>query len=81
MFLEQCAHDAIHTKINILDIQDSVLTKQEKETLKEIKKDCNAHSDTIIENIYTGPIDQDQCEAIIKSFKVSFVSQRQTYIK
>ena len=80
LFLEQCAYDAIHAKINMLDIHDSDLTKQQIETLKEIKKDCNAHSDTIIENNYTGPIDQDHCEAIIRSLKVSFVSQRLMYM-
>ncbi len=49
LFLEQCAYDAIHANINMLDIQDSDLTKQEIENLEEIKKDCNAHIDT--ENI------------------------------
>ena len=80
MFLEHCAYDAIHSKVNMLNIQENDLTRQEKETLKEIKKDCNASSETIIDHNYTGPIDQIHYEAIINSLKVSFVSQRQMYM-
>eukprot|EP00794_Sanderia_malayensis_P011620 gene11620-12817_t len=80
LFLEECAYDAIHAKVNMLDIEEQNLTKHEIETLKEIKKDCAAHTDIIIDNNYTGPINQDHCEDIIKSLKVSFVSQRQIYM-
>lgn len=38
-------------------------------------------TDLIIDNAYTGPIKEENLEAIIRSLKVSFVSHRCLYMK
>ena len=80
-FLEPCAFRCIFEDVDMVDIRDDNLTVYEMTLIEELKKNCKAHEDFIIENGYTGPIDDAHIHEIIRSLKVSFVSHRMLYMK
>eukprot|EP00112_Aurelia_sp_Birch-Aquarium-sp1_P017545 Seg408.4 transcript_id=Seg408.4/GoldUCD/mRNA.D3Y31 product="hypothetical protein" protein_id=Seg408.4/GoldUCD/D3Y31 len=49
--------------------------------LMAIKEDFSKYTDRIIDCGYTGCFDQDHCDEMISSMKVSFVSKRSLYMK
>lgn len=79
MFLEPCAFDALWRQIDVLNISDGDLTKEEHKTLDAVRADCTIHTDVIIENGYSGQITKDHIEEIVNSLKVSFVNRRHLY--
>ena len=81
IFLEECAYKLLFKELDLLEISDSDLSPSEMKVPLLVKEDCVAYSNLILENDYTGKIDQNQVEEIIKSLKVSFVSKRSLYMK
>ena len=79
-FLEPCAFDASWKQIDVLNISDGDLTKEEHEILDAVTADCTAHTDIIIENGYSGKITESHIEEIVNSLKVSFVNRRYLYM-
>ena len=80
-FLEQCVYNSIFEDTDMEDIKDSDLTSNEQEILAGISANCNEHVDFILENGYTGPIDQKHIDAIVNSVKVCFISRRILYMR
>ena len=79
-FLEPCAFDALWRQIDVLNISDGDLTKEEHKILDAVRADCTIHSDFIIENGYSGQITKDHIGEIVNSLKVSFVNRRHLYM-
>jgi hypothetical protein len=79
-FLEQCAYDVLWKQIDVLNIRDEDLTREELKVLDDVKADCTSYTDLIVEHGYSGHITGDKIEEIINSLKVSFVNQRYLYM-
>ncbi len=79
-FLKKCSFVAAYEDIDMLAIKDELLTERELKLLDEIRSDCTLHSDVIIDNGYTGPINKDHTEDIVRSLKVNFVCHRKLYM-
>ena len=80
-FLDKCAYSCMVGDTDVREIKDTDLTANEREILIEIKQDYSKYTDRIIDCGYTGCFDQDHCEEMINSMKVSFVSKRSLYMK
>ena len=81
-FLEPCAFDILWKQIDVLNISDGDLMKEEHEILDAVTADCTAHTDIIIENGYSGKITESHIEEIVNflKVKVSFVNRRYLYM-
>jgi hypothetical protein len=79
-FLQPCAFDALWKELDVLNISDEDLTKDEHAVLEEVRVNCLSHTDLIIENGYSGQITIDHVEEIVNSLKVSFVNRRYFYM-
>ena len=80
-FLEPCCYKATFEEVDMMCISDENLTTVEKELLKEVKSDCTKYTELILENNYTGVIDEKHIDEILGSLKVSFVTRRSLYMK
>lgn len=80
-FLEPCAFDAMWKEIDLINVQDEDLTKEEHTILDNVRADCTKHIDFIIENGYSGQVTNGHIKEIINSLKVSFVNRRSLYMK
>ena len=80
-FFQQCSYDAICKPVDMMSITDEHLSSKELKLLTEIRSDCTKYNDLIIDNGYTGTVDEEHIEAIIGALKVSFVSKRMLYMK
>ena len=56
------------------------LTSSDRELLNAIKEDIMAHTDTIIEHLYTS-VNASHIEEILSSVAISLVSKRLVYVK
>ena len=65
----------------MMAISSDDLTAKENMMLEEVRADYTKYTDLIIDNNYTGVIDEDHIEEIIRSLKVSIVTQRSLYMK
>ena len=72
--------DALWKELDMLNISDEDLTKEERAILDEVRANCLSHTDFIIENGYPGEITIDHVEEIVNSLKVSFVNRRYFYM-
>ena len=59
-----------------MNIVDTDLTVEEHEKLSMIRAHSEENFDFILDNNYTGRVDEEHMEEIIRSLKVSFVNQR-----
>ncbi|KAK3712968.1 hypothetical protein QZH41_000634 [Actinostola sp. cb2023] len=57
------------------------LTESDRVFLNSVQSDLASHMDTIINNGYTGPIDEMHIEQITKSMIISIVSKRLLYVR
>ena len=80
-FLEKCVYDSMFKDYNMQEIKDDDLTANEQTIINEVKKDPQAHTDTILDSSYTGMINQDNIGNICNSLKVSFINRRCLYMK
>ena len=80
-FLEESSYQSAFKEIDMMNISSHDLTARENMRLEEIRGDCNKYTDLIFDNNYTGVIDEDHIEEIIRSLKVSFVTKRSLYMK
>lgn len=80
-FLETCSYEAMINKVDMCSIQDEHLTKSELKLLADIAKDFANYSDLIIDCGYTGVVDENHVNDIIRSMKVSFVARRKIYMQ
>ena len=80
-FLQQCSYEAIYKSIDMTNIEDENLSSTELKHITEVRSDCVKHTDLIIDNGYTGPINSEHIEEIIGALKVNFVSKRILYMK
>ena len=55
----------------MMAISSEDLTAKENMMLEEVRADYTKYTDLIIDNNYTGVIDEDHIEEIIRSLKVS----------
>lgn len=55
-------------------------TQNENVMWEEIRKNVKDHQDIILENGYTGPIDDDHVEVIIGTVMASFINKRLSYV-
>ena len=80
-FLAQCAYELIYKEVDMTDIIDSNLTVTERELIDRIQNNCEDQTDIILENGYTGVINEQHLNEIIRSVKVSIVGKRLLYLK
>lgn len=80
-FLEMCSFEAIFTDTDMMNIEEKHLTLHKQKTLNDIRSDIEKYADVIIDNGYTGPIDNAHTEDSIRSLRVSMVSRRRLYMK
>ena len=80
-FLEQCAYESMVNRVDMVNIQEADLTTREQKLLNDVREDCKKHSDLILEHGYTGLINENRVDEIIRSFKVSLVHRRMLYMK
>lgn len=81
-FLELSVYECMYKDdVDLMNIKDSDLTTKELDILKDIRNDYTGYTDLILENNYTGLLDQEHINDIINSMKVSYVSQRSVYMK
>eukprot|EP00112_Aurelia_sp_Birch-Aquarium-sp1_P017834 Seg4174.3 transcript_id=Seg4174.3/GoldUCD/mRNA.D3Y31 product="hypothetical protein" protein_id=Seg4174.3/GoldUCD/D3Y31 len=80
-FLEPCSYEAMINEVDMCNIQDEHLTKSELKLVADIAKDCTNYSDLIIDCGYTGVVDENHVNDIIRSMKVSFVARRKIYMQ
>ncbi|KAK3741588.1 hypothetical protein QZH41_012530, partial [Actinostola sp. cb2023] len=71
-FLEPCSYQSAYQEIDMMSISSENLT-----TIS----DCKKYTELILENNYTGVIDEKHIEEIVGSLKVSFVTCRSIYMK
>ena len=67
-------------KLHNID-QSKHLTETDRAFLHSVQGDLCSHTDAIIDHGYTGPIDDDHAEQIIKSMIINIVSKRQLYLR
>ena len=80
-FLEQCAYESMLNSVDMVNIQEADLTTKEQKLLNDVREDCKNYTDTISEHGYTGIIDEEHVDEIIRSLKVSLVNRRILYMK
>lgn len=69
-FLDEAAFNMMVNDVDIHNINDSDMSENEQQLIKEIESSCEEKVDTIIEHGYTGPINQHHIKAIVGSVKV-----------
>jgi hypothetical protein len=57
------------------------LTESDRVFLKSVQDDLTSHTDTIIDNGYTGVIDEMHSDQIIKSMIINIISKRLLYVR
>ncbi|XP_028417210.1 uncharacterized protein LOC114541494 [Dendronephthya gigantea] len=57
------------------------LTSADKNLLTAVRSDVSLHQETILEHGYTGVVNQDHIEEIVKSIIISIVMKRVVYLK
>ena len=67
--------------VDMVNIQEADLTTKEQKLLNDVREDCKNYTDTISEHGYTGIIDEEHVDEIIRSLKVSLVNRRILYMK
>ena len=75
-FLGQCSYDALFKETDMMNVKDTELTQEELEKLSLIRTNVKEHTDSIVDSNYTGRIDDDHIEEILRSVKVTFVNER-----
>ena len=80
-FLEQCAYESMSKSIDMISIEESDLTTKELQLLKDVSENCNDFTEMIFEHGYTGVVDDDHINEILRSLKVSLVNRRSLYMK
>ena len=65
----------------MVNIQEADLRTKKQQLLKDIREACKKHSDLILEHGYTGLINEEHLDEIIRLFKVSLVHRRLLYMK
>ena len=79
-FLEQCVYESMSKSINI-SIEESNLTKKEQQLLKDVSENCTDFTEMIFKHGYTGVVDDDHRNKILRSLKVSLINCRSLYMK
>ena len=80
-FLDESSYRSAFKEIDMMAISSDDLTAKENMMLEEVRADYTKYTDLIIDNNYTGVIDEDHIEEIIRSLKVSAVTRRSLYMK
>lgn len=82
-FLEESAYNMIvRPDIEITDLDlEKHFTANDQQLFKNIKEDVQAHQDVIIENGYTGIINDAHKDDIIGTMMVSIIGRRSLYLK
>ena len=75
-FLDKSSYRSAFKEIDMMAISSDDLTAKENMMLEEVRADYTKYTDLIIDNNYTGVIDEDDIEEIIRSLKVSIVTRR-----
>ena len=65
----------------MISIEESDLTKKEQQLLKDVSENCNAFTEMIFEHGYTGVVDDDHMNEILRSLKVSLINRRSLFMK
>eukprot|EP00794_Sanderia_malayensis_P002591 gene2591-3003_t len=81
MLPDEHAFKCMFHAIDFAKVNELSLTKKEEETLDLVRNDVKACEDLILENDYTGPMNDKNIDDIISSLKVSFVSKQSLYMK
>jgi len=80
-FLEQCVYESMSKSIDMISIEESDLTTKEHQLLKDVSENCNDFTEMIFEHGYTGVVDDDHINEILRSLKVSLINRRSLYMK
>ena len=80
-FLDSAAYNCLIGDVDLLNLNDTHLTKHELGLIEEVRKDVESFEEMILEHNYTGPINKDHIEKIIGALKVSFVGKRMMFMK
>ena len=80
-FLEQCVYESMSKSIDMISIEESDLTTKEQQLLNDVSENCNNFTDMIFEHGYTGVVDDNHIDEILRSLKVSLVNRRSLYMK
>lgn len=80
-FLEECSYKAMLEPTDLSSVTMADLTEKELQTINTIASDVNANFDLISDHGYTGVINPENKEDITKALQVSYVMNRQAYMK
>ena len=80
-FLDSAAYSCLHRPVDLLNLNDTHLTKHELRLINEVRKDVESYEEMILEHNYTGPINKDHIEQIIGALKISFVGKRMMFMQ
>ena len=80
-FLQECVYNTMLNNIDMVNIQEADLTTNEKKLLNEVTGDPKSFTDMIFEHGYTGLVEEEHLDEIIRSLKVSIVNRRSLYMR
>ena len=80
-FLEQCVYESMSKSSDMISIEESDLTTKEQQLLNDVSENCNNFTEMIFEHGYTGVVDDDHIDEILRSLKVSLVNRRPLYMR
>ena len=80
---EECVYDTlINPDIDMMNLSaERHLSKSEKKIVEIIKHDVKGNQDIILDNGYTGLVDDEHIDEIVGSVMISLVSKRFMYLK
>ena len=72
----------MHLEVNALEMDvEDCMTASEKQLIDGVSSDINLHKDSVLEHGYTGPIDKEHIDDIVRSMKVSLLNKRVLYLR
>ncbi|KAK3737851.1 hypothetical protein QZH41_004789 [Actinostola sp. cb2023] len=82
-FIDESVYDLlIDPDVDLKELdQEKYLTAKEKEMINSIKEDVSSHHEVIIDHGFTGVINQENIDEIVKSVVVCLVTRKNVFLK